>query len=155
MQAGFADRLEVQRPYLLPLARRLTSQDTDAHILVQDTLSRAYIYRATYREDVNLLGWLKTIMRNLSCSERRRDSNRRRILREVERPPSGPAHTYNEGAYSLLAEQTSAVVATLPQGFRRAFELRVDGYAYQEIAEVLHIPVGTVKSRIFAVRSFL
>ena len=150
MQPGFANRLETQRPHLLPLARRLTTQEADAHILIQDTLSRAYIYRSTYRQDVNLLAWLKTVMRNYYYSEYRRDHNRRRILLEVRAPTL--SHTYNDGAYNLLMEQAAAVVATLPPGFRQAFQMRIDGYAYQEIAKALSIPVGTVKSRIFAVR---
>ena len=154
MFTDFARALDAQRPYLLPLARRLTSQDADAHILIQDTLTRAYVYRATYREDINLLGWLKTVMRNHFYSEYRRDSNRRRILREMV-PPASPAYSYNDGDYTLLAEQAARVVAEQPVGFQRAFQLRVAGYAYGEIAEQLDIPIGTVKSRVFAVRTKL
>ena len=91
-------------------------------------------------------------MRNLFFTEYRRNQHRRRLL---ERYPITAGHTYNVGEHSLSIAEADALVKTLSADFTTPFRMRLEGYTYKEIADQVGVPVGTIKSRIFAVRAKL
>jgi len=128
---------------LLRVARSITRHQHDAEDLVQDTLLRAY--RAIDRFDgSNPRAWLLTILRNAHLNQARR--RRPALLREPEQ----------EHVARLLDGHLEAAIRTLPEKFRRAVEL-VDlaGLSYEEAAQVLDVPVGTVMSRVHRGRARL
>jgi RNA polymerase sigma-70 factor, ECF subfamily len=140
-------------------ALRLARDADRAQDLVQDTYLKAFRARARFAAGTNLKAWLFTILHN-TWRNRRRDQARARvefdseIVDEAGESPGGPVSSPAENPETLLlrasfdAELQSALDA-LPEAFREAVWLRdVDELSYQEIAEVLAVPMGTVMSRI-------
>lgn len=141
---------------LLRVATSITGDPVDAEDLVQDTLIRAY--RAVDRFDGrHPRAWLLTILRNTQRNRVRR--RRPGLLREpdaaMERLEAQPsAEDHPEGAVEATFDQAvEAAFASLPPKARRIVELvDLDGLSYQEAAEVLDVPVGTVMSRLHRAR---
>ena len=139
------------------MAYRLTGNDADAQDLVQEVLLRVRRGLSTYRPG-SLEGWLSRIATNAFL-----DEVRRRKRRPTEALPSETDALLASGAdvESTLAERTlpeelQDALASLPEEFRVAVVLcDVVGMRYEEIAEALGVPVGTVRSRIHRGRSSL
>jgi RNA polymerase sigma-70 factor, ECF subfamily len=154
---------EAFRRYVLPeldvllrVALSRTRSAADAEDLVQDTLIRAY--RAIGRFDGTYpRAWLLTIMRNAQANRvrRRRPSLLRdpdagqRLAENREPQPSAEAIVVGEAFDTTVA----AAVAGLPARFRHVVELvDIAGLSYQEAADVLGVPIGTVMSRLHRAR---
>jgi RNA polymerase sigma-70 factor (ECF subfamily) len=137
-------------------AVRLTRDADRAQDLVQDTYLKAFRARTRFTAGTNLKAWLFTILHN-TWRNRQRDQARSRVefdSEAVEQAAESPAGTAPVTPESLLlcasfdAELKSALDA-LPEAFREAIWLRdVEELSYQEIADVMAIPIGTVMSRI-------
>jgi RNA polymerase sigma-70 factor (ECF subfamily) len=140
-------------------ALRLTRDADGAQDLVQDTYLKAYRARDRFAAGTNLKAWLFTILHN-TWRNRRRDRARSRIdfdseaVEQAGDSGSGPTAPPAEDPESLLLRATfdaelKAALDALPDAFREAVWLRdVEELSYQEIADVLAIPIGTVMSRI-------
>ncbi|XZF13582.1 RNA polymerase sigma factor [Chitinophagaceae bacterium MMS25-I14] len=144
--------------FLRPYAISLTHNPEDANDLFQETMMRALLNREKYQFGTNLKAWLYTIMRNIFINNYRR--NRRFI--KVESPAPTELYMYhtgrtavNEGLAHIRMGEIKNAVESLPAIFRIAFELHYIGYKYQEIADLLHEPLGTIKSRIHFARKML
>lgn len=147
-------------PVLLRVARRLTGDATDAEDLVQETLVRAY--RAVDRFDGrHPRAWLLTIQRNAW-----RNMNRRRrpqLLDDEEQALRVPAAGADGRSGAEEHVLDGVLDAALADGLRalsdqhRAVVLLVDvdGLTYQEAADVLGVPTGTVMSRLHRARTRL
>jgi RNA polymerase sigma-70 factor (ECF subfamily) len=141
---------------LLRVALSRTHNAADAEDLVQDTLLRAY--RAIGRFDGTYpRAWLLTILRNAQTNRvrRRRPSLLRnpdagqRLHENREAFPSAEALVVGQ-AFDATVEDA---VARLPTRFRHVVELvDIDGLSYQEAADALGVPVGTVMSRLHRAR---
>ena len=151
---------EVARDYgrfLFTVAYRLTGDDDAAQDLVQDVLLRVRRGLPTYQPG-SMEGWLSRITTNLFL-----DSVRRRQRRPVDALPERedtvlpPTPSADEAlAAEKLGDDVQAALRGLPEDFRVAVVLcDVAGLAYAEIAEVLDVPVGTVRSRIHRGRALL
>ena len=140
-------------------ALRLTRDADRAQDLVQDTYLKAFRARDRFAAGTNLKAWLFTILHN-TWRNRRRDQARSRVdfdseaVEQAHESFGGPSPPQAERPETLLlrasfdAELKSALDA-LPETFRAAVWLRdVEELSYQEIADVLAIPIGTVMSRI-------
>jgi RNA polymerase sigma-70 factor (ECF subfamily) len=140
-------------------ALRLTRDADRAQDLVQDTYLKAFRARARFTEGTNLKAWLFTILHN-TWRNRQRDRARTRIDFDSEAVEAA-AETVGdvrasavESPEALLLRagldvELRAALDRLPPAFREAVWLRdVEELSYQEIAQVLEIPVGTVMSRI-------
>jgi RNA polymerase sigma-70 factor (ECF subfamily) len=151
---------EVARTYgrfLYTVAYRLTGNEADAEDLVQEVLLRVRRGLETYRPG-SMEGWLSRITTNAFLDDVRR-RKRRPALVMADPPdellPAAPAA--DEVLASLtLPEQVQAALARLPEDFRAAVVLcDVVGQSYDQIAEILGVPVGTVRSRIHRGRALL
>jgi RNA polymerase sigma-70 factor (ECF subfamily) len=154
--ASFERYVVPELEVLYRTARSLTRSDADAQDLVQDTLLRAY--RAIDRFDGRYpRAWLLTIMRNANINRARKkkpdllDDPDATFERTV-------AFAENEGPEELaLEDELDATIEEgfrrLPENFREVVELvDLNGLAYQEAANLLDIPVGTVMSRLHRAR---
>lgn len=135
------------------VARSITGNPTDAEDLVQDTLLRSY--RSIERFDGRYpRAWLMTIMRNAQINRVRR--KRPELMRDPDVTMATTADTTSDGhdveadvLHDEFDERIESSLADLAPKFREVIELvDVNGLAYQEAADVLGIPVGTVMSRL-------
>jgi len=147
---------EVER-HIGPLrryARALLRNRSDADDLVQDSLARALSRRYCYQPGTNLRAWLFTIMHNLHANQ---------VRREVARPESlgvddlAPRLAASGGQDDRIAlRDLSRALAVLPAEQRQVLLLvGLEGLKYEEVAEALDIPVGTVMSRLSRAREAL
>jgi RNA polymerase sigma-70 factor (ECF subfamily) len=142
-------------PVLYRVARSMTRSVHDAEDLVQATLVRAFEAIDRLDEDRNPRPWLVTILRNLQRSRWRRRSPL--LLKEPDLVFDNVADLSGDGPEAALDAQHSGpamqALATLPLRLRAVVEL-VDlaGLRYQEAADVLGVPVGTVTSRVHRAR---
>ncbi len=142
---------------LRPFAMKLTQDSQEANDLVQDTLLKALIHRDKFRVDSNLRAWLMTIMKNTFINGRKRAS---RIVKldtsndfEINRISNFTVD--NLGPSHLNFKEILKLIRKVEGNYRKAFLLHVAGYKYEEIAQNLDIPLGTVKVRIHRARKTL
>lgn len=143
--------------FLYTLAYRLTGNHDDAQDLVQDVLLRVRKGLETY-EPGSLKGWLSRITTNAFLDGARKKTRRPTVHLPDEPdlvlPPSQAAD--EALASSGLPDDLADAIRQLPIDFRSAVVLcDVVGLTYEEIADALQIPVGTVRSRIHRGRSML
>ncbi|GAB3545858.1 sigma-70 family RNA polymerase sigma factor [Noviherbaspirillum agri] len=143
--ADFADELALQIPRLRRYARALTHDAAWADDLVQDTLERALQRRWMFRFGTNVTAWLLTMLYRLYLNE----APRRRImavpLEDVAEPmaPDDPAQQIDiHRALARLSPEHRAVIVLVG----------LEQLSYQEVAEVLNVPIGTVMSRLARAR---
>lgn len=141
--------------FLHNVAYRLAGNDDDAADLVQETLLRVRKGLETYRPG-SMEGWLSRIMTNVFLDEvrRRRRHPTEALPEDPERVlPMSPAA--DEPA-DRLSDDVQGALRRLPEDFRVVIVLcDVVGLTYEEIAESLEIPVGTVRSRLHRGRRIL
>lgn len=159
-------------PDLLSAARYMADRRADAEDVVAEAIARAWERRDDLRDRNRFRGWLFRIMRNCFLGRRRR---RDRRPDEVPLPGEGeeePSFSLFERLHQpfllwwgnpeeeffdrLLKEDLERAVEGLPEAYRSVLILAdVQGFSYAEIADVLDIPVGTVRSRLSRARSRL
>jgi len=138
--------------FLYTIAYRLTGNDADAQDLVQDVLLRVRKGLETYRPG-SLEGWLSRITTNAFLDDVRRKRRRPTVALpdDAERVLAGV-----EDVSLALPDHVQDALRNLPDDFRAAVVLcDVVGLSYEEIADQLGIPVGTVRSRIHRGRATL
>ncbi len=156
--AKFQINLMALQANLLNFAYMLTSNRDDAYDLLQDTTLKALDNEEKYAENTNFKGWVFTIMRNIFINNYRRNVRSATIVDTTdnlyhlnlsqESRFESPEETY------CAAEITDAINEFADE-YRIPFSMHVAGYKYNEIAEHMHLPLGTVKSRIFFARKKL
>ena len=135
-------------------ARSLTRDESQAEDLVQDTLVRAYERRGSFRADGNLRGWLLSILHNTFIDHRRRHIAEFRRLEQVASLVETTAPAEQESRVRLQQVQTAFM--SLPDEQRAALHLvAIEGLSYQQAANALKIPVGTLMSRLGRARATL
>ncbi len=150
-------------------AYHLTRNEADAEELVQETALLAYKGFDRFELGTNFKGWFMTILRNRFISGYRK---KQREVPTVDLEDAPDLYMYNKSLESGLATQTSApakyiierldveqvatALSELPIEFREAAALYfTQDMSYQEIADVLGVPVGTVRSRLHRGRKLL
>lgn len=143
--------------FVFTVAYRLTGNRDDAQDVAQEVMVRMARGLATYRPD-NLEGWLARITTNVFLDDRRRRGRRPEVTLGDDLDRIAPPAPSADDAASLdvLPDDIQAAIAMLAPDFRVALVLcDVVGYSYQEIADQLEVPVGTVRSRIHRARCHL
>lgn len=143
--------------YLFRFAMKLTNGDrVNAADLVQETAAKVWKHAARFTPETNFRAWASVILRNQFINDYRRLQYRRTV--DVADPVVDHYalnHIENEAGSNLGVEEVNAAVAHLDDLYRIPFLRFVEGYQYQEIAEEMELPIGTVKSRIFYARKQL
>ncbi len=143
---------------LKPFAYKLTRNSDDASDLIQETVYKALINADKFHKGTNLKAWLFTIMRNIFINNYRRNSRHGIVSDPTENLSllnSIRNSTTNSGLVNIHMEEVNKALENLSEEFRIPFLLHYEGFKYNEIAEELQLPLGTVKSRIFFARKAL
>ena len=161
-RASFEREALVHLDSLYRVALRLTGNAAEADDLVQETMLKAYRAWHQFERGTNAKGWLLTILRHAFINEYRR---RTRHPETVDIDAIEPFSVFQEvqdddpqGTFfdRIVDDEVLRAIDTLPEQFRETVVLSdVEGMSYEEIARVLEVPVGTVKSRLFRARRML
>ncbi len=154
----FQSKLLGMQSNLLNFAYILTSNRDDAHDLLQDTTLKALDNEDKYVDNINFKGWVFTIMRNIFINNYRRIVRSATIIDQTEdlyhlNLPQDSGFDTPEG--SITAKEITEAIDAFSDEYRIPFSMHVAGYKYNEIAEEMNLPLGTVKSRIFFARKRL
>ena len=154
----FDEMLLSNADFLKPFAVNLTKDTEAANDLYQETLYKALANKEKYHAGTNIRAWLFTIMRNIFINNYRRKTKQRTIF---DNSPNDyllnqkQATVSNSAEGSLRVKEINNAIQQLPEIFKTPFLLYFDGYKYNEIADALHEPLGTIKSRIHFARKLL
>jgi RNA polymerase sigma-70 factor (ECF subfamily) len=146
-------------------ALRMTNNPEDAHDLLQETFLKAYRFWDKYEQGTNIRAWLFRIMKNSYINRYRKETKEPQSVayEEVEgfyssiRHDSVPPNDLQENVLgNLLDDDVASAVADLPEDFRTVVILcDIESLSYEEIAEFVDIPLGTVRSRLHRGRKLL
>jgi RNA polymerase sigma-70 factor (ECF subfamily) len=155
--ADFQAQFTTLRPSLVPFAYRLTNNYEDARDLVQETAIRAFGNCQKFENGTNFKAWVITIMRNTFINIYRKKKNR-----ATSCEPTGSyvfetqtSASINEGDSNIMMKELIGYIDELSDTYSVPFSMFYEGWKYEEIAEKLELPIGTVKSRIFFARKSL
>ncbi len=148
---------------LYTFAYHLTYNEADADDLVQDTYLRAWKAIHQYNEGTNVRAWLFTILKNTFINKRRREKSRPTPveLTDLVKPAEnkgGAAEKMlvKDSFRDAMGDEVTQAINALPVAFRLVILLcDIEGFTYEEIAAILNIPVGTVRSRLHRARGLL
>lgn len=143
---------------LFQFAYKLTSDYDNAQDLLQDTSLKVLNHQDMFVEETNFKGWVYTIMRNIFINNYRKEMREQTFVDKTEdtyflNQANNLAYDSTESNHDL--KEIRRIVNALPSEYKVPFSMYVSGFKYREIAEKLHLPLGTVKSRIFFTRQRL
>jgi len=144
--------------FLRPFAITLTRDSETAKDLFQETMFRALANREKYNVGTNIKAWLYTIMRNIFINNYRRKAKQNTVFDNSANEfllDFNQIATANDAIGNINMKEVNEAVYNLPEIFKNPFLLYYDGFKYQEIADMLGEPIGTIKSRIHFARKLL
>ncbi len=150
---------------LTTFAYHLTYSEEDAKDLVQETFLKAYRAIQSYVEGTNAKAWLFKILKNAYINQYRKKSRRpaqvdfEEFIGYQDKDDTHIAEYQDlrsEIFESLLGDEVTIAINSLPIDFRTVILLcDVEGFTYEEIAKIIDIPIGTVRSRLHRARNML
>ncbi len=154
----FQNKLMSIQDNMMNFALMLTANREDAQDLLQDTTLKVLDNQDKFVDNVNFKGWVLTVMRNIFIN------NYHKVVRAQGVIDQG-ADLYNvdtiydsgfespTGSYEI--QEITLAINNLSDELKVPFSMHLSGYKYNEIADKLSVPLGTVKSRIFFARQEL
>ncbi|KPP99539.1 MAG: ECF-type RNA polymerase sigma 70 factor [Bacteroidetes bacterium HLUCCA01] len=150
---------------LYNFALRLTTDPTDAEDLVQDTIVKAFRFFNSYEKGTNAKAWLFRILKNSYINNYRKKSKQPHQVDydevstyyETVRSEQSDTTDMEDIMYrEMLDDQVTRALERLPEDFRTVVLLcDVEGFTYEEIANMLDVPIGTIRSRLHRGRNLL
>jgi RNA polymerase sigma factor (sigma-70 family) len=142
---------------LRPYAYKLTKDDEDANDLIQETMFKAFKNRGRFEDGTNLKAWLYTIMKNTFITNYQRKARRNTFIDSTDNLHyiNSSDTAINQGETSFKMEDITKAIDNLSDNVRTPFMMHFKGFKYQEIADKLNLPIGTVKNRIHMARKEL
>jgi len=155
-------------PFMKPLynfAFRLIMDEDEAKDLVQDTYLKAYRFFDSFEEGTNAKAWLFRILKNTFINEYRKKSKEPGKVdyeeieafynsEEAEKKPTTDLRV--ETVQGMLGDELTIALNSIDVDFRTVIILcDVEGFTYEEMAKILNIPIGTVRSRLHRARNIL
>ena len=148
----FNYKLTSMQKHLEYFAKRLTSNESDAQDLLQETYLKALVFREKFVQTTNFKAWLFTIMKNIFINNYRRNVRTRTLIDTTDNlyhlNSSGQTISITPES-EISRKEIQKTIDELEDDHRIPFEMHTQGFKYKEIAEALDISIGTVKSRIF------
>jgi RNA polymerase sigma-70 factor, ECF subfamily len=146
-------------------ALRMTGNAADADDLVQETFLKAFRFWDKYEKGTNVRAWLFRIMKNSFINRYRRESKEpdtvdyddvQNFYNTIRHERSESSDLQESAFGNLLDDDIATAIAHLPEDFRTVVILcDIEGLTYEEIAEFLAVPLGTVRSRLHRGRHLL
>ena len=150
---------------LYNFAFNLTYSEADANDLVQETYMKAFRFIDKYIEGTNAKAWLFKILKNAFINQYRKESKRPTKVdfeeivsyqNEEDSKYSGYIDLRQEIYQTMMGDEVTNAVNALPVDFRSVILLcDIEGFTYEEIAKIIDIPIGTVRSRLHRARNML
>jgi RNA polymerase sigma-70 factor (ECF subfamily) len=146
-------------------ALRMTGDPNDADDLLQDTYLKAFRFWDKYEKGTNIRAWLFRIMKNSYINLYRKSSKEpdtvdyedvQNFYQTIRDQSTDPNDLQEKLFGSLLEDDVARALESLPEDFRTVIILcDIEGFTYEEIAEFVECPVGTVRSRLHRGRRLL
>jgi len=147
----------------------LTKDEDDANDLVQDTFVKAFRFIENFQDGTNEKAWLFKIMKNGFINDYRRKTNLPMHLsfdniietrnEDEEINPDIDKDELQDASDSfkgLIGDEVTIALESLPYDYRQIILLAdIEEFSYEELSEILEIPIGTVRSRLFRARNML
>jgi RNA polymerase sigma-70 factor (ECF subfamily) len=150
---------------LQTFAYHLTYNQEDADDLVQETYLKAYRFIDKYEQGTNAKAWLFKILKNAYINEyRKRVKQPTKVDFEDivmyhdtdDDRVSGYSDLREEIFLHMMGDEVTSAINSLPIDFRTVILLcDIEGFTYEEIASIIDVPIGTVRSRLFRARNLL
>jgi RNA polymerase sigma-70 factor (ECF subfamily) len=144
------------------VALRLAGDPSQADDLTQETMLKAYRAWHQYKQGTNVRAWLLTILRHTFINEYRREKSRGTTVDVAEYEQFTVFHDVQEadpeGRFfdQIVDDEVVRAIDKLPEEFRECIVLSdIADLSYAEVADVMKVPVGTVKSRLYRARQAL
>jgi RNA polymerase sigma-70 factor (ECF subfamily) len=162
-QREFRDVALCWLPDVTRFAQSLTRDESAAEDLVQETYLRAWRHWDTFTRGSEARAWLFTIARNAWREQAPRaarlvpvEDDTLQALHDAEYPLAAPDPVMQALSHTDIGPAIRRAIDTLPEPFREVVELvELQQLPYQEAADILEVPVGTVRSRLFRARRVL
>lgn len=154
----FNGRFEGMSKLLHSFAYNLTKNIEDAKDLYQETSFRALTNKDKFRPGTNFKAWLFTIMKNIFINNYRKKMRANTIMDSTDNDyyiNSGNVVISNKAESNIMMDELTEMIDSMEEGIKVPFMMHYEGFKYQEIADELDLPLGTVKSRIFFARKEL
>lgn len=161
----FEEEFLPQIDALYTFAYHLTYNEEDANDLVQETYLKAYRFLDRYEAGTNAKAWLFRILKNAFINEYRKKSKQpnrvdidevTNIRDEEDTNYSSYLDLREEMFQGMMGDEVTNAINSLPVDFRAVILLcDIEGFTYEEIAKIVDIPIGTVRSRLHRARNML
>lgn len=147
-------------------AYRLTNDEDDANDLLQDTYMKAFRFINSFQQGTNAKAWLFRILKNSFINDYRKKSKEptkidyqevETIYNSIEDAKVESTKDLRiEAVQDLIGDEVATALNSLPVDFRTVMILSdIEGFTYEEMAKILDIPIGTVRSRLHRARNLL
>jgi RNA polymerase sigma-70 factor (ECF subfamily) len=148
---AFSEIIRRHQSHLVNFFQRMNAHIDEAEACAQETFVRLYDYRGRYSaRGSKFTTFLFTLARHVWADECRRTRRSKETVSLDDAAPIGGKAAAGDADRAGVRMDVEAALARLPEKLREAVVLSVcEGMDYQEISEILEIPLGTVKSRMF------
>jgi len=146
-------------------ALRITGDEDDADDLVQETYLKAFRFFDKFEKGTNCKAWLFRILKNTFINDYRKNIKEpdkvdyddvQNFYETIKSTDVKTQHVESDAFSNLLDDDISKAIAQLPEDFRTVIILSdIEGFNYEEIADFVDCPVGTVRSRLHRARKML
>jgi len=146
-------------------ALRMTGDEDDADDLVQETFLKAFRFFDKFEKGTNCKAWLFRILKNSFINDYRKQNKEpekvdyedvQNFYETITADEVDSTHYEHDVFSNLLDDEISKAIGQLPEDFRTVIILNdIEGFTYEEIADFVDVPVGTVRSRLHRARKML
>lgn len=164
-QEDFNEEIIPHLDALYNFGLRLTSDPNDAEDLVQDTIVKAYRFFDSYEKGTNAKAWLFRILKNSYINNYRKKSKKPQevdydevasFYESIRAERTETSDMEDKMFRELIDDDISNALDEIPEDFRTVVLLcDVEDFTYEEIANMLDVPIGTIRSRLHRGRNLL
>lgn len=164
-QKDFNEEIIPHLDALYNFGLRLTSDPNDAEDLVQDTIVKAYRFFSSYEKGTNAKAWLFRILKNSYINNYRKKSKKPQevdydevatFYETIRAERTETSDLEDKMFRELIDDELSNALDNIPEDFRTVVLLcDVEDFTYEEIANMLDVPIGTIRSRLHRGRNLL
>lgn len=164
-QADFNEEIIPHLDALYNFGLRLTAEPNDAEDLVQDTIVKAYRFFSSYEKGTNAKAWLFRILKNSYINNYRKKSKKPQevdydevatFYETIRAERTETSDLEDKMFRELIDDDISKALDEIPEDFRTVVLLcDVEDFTYEEIANMLDVPIGTIRSRLHRGRNLL